>query len=130
MPTPNASQAQAFKSPIMSLPEEPVYVPITFDFTTDAAQVVTKEFAQEFQNLKIPFIQCAYIDNSGDANALTLSFNDGLFSVTVKGRTQGWYAVCVAEGIMRVTATSTASAIKKNVIFTSMMVPPQVWATQ
>jgi hypothetical protein len=61
---------------------------------------------------------------------LTLSFNDGLFSVTVKGRTQGWYAVCVAEGIMRVTATSTASAIKKNVIFTSMMVPPQVWATQ
>jgi hypothetical protein len=122
-------QGQGFKTPLMSLPEEPIFMPYSFDFTKDAAQIVTKDFVQEMQALKIPFVQSIYIDNSGDANPMTLAFNDGTFSITVKGRTQGFYPLCVAEGPLRVTATSTGAAIAKTVIFLSMMVPPINWAT-
>lgn len=129
MSTAILAQSQAFKTPVMALPEEPVAMPVIFDFTTDPAQTLTKDLAQELAALKIPFVQCVFIDNSDDAIALTLEFNDGLFEITVKGNTQGFYPVVVAEGVVRITAISTASAVKKTIILLSMMVPPIQWAT-
>jgi hypothetical protein len=131
MPTPILTQSQGFKSPMMSVPEQPNYLELQLTFNAgnpDAS--LTKDFAQELANLRIDFIQCIYIDNSADANALTLSFNDGIFSITVKGHTQGWYPVAVPEGIVRMTATNGAAAtVNKNIILSSVMVPPCNWAT-
>lgn len=130
MSTPNTNFGAAFKVTAMQVPEEPNVIPVLFDFSTDAAQTITKDFVREQQDMRIPFIQMVYIDNSGDANPLTITFEGVAYSVTAKARTQGFYPLLIPEGPVRCTVTSTASAIKKLVVFMSMMVPPQVWATQ
>lgn len=121
-------QGQGFRVGLMQQPAENVAMPVVVDFTADS--VFTKDFQQEQANLKIPFFQTVYIDNSADANPLTLAF-DGLpgQSITVKGRTQGYYPVITQEGIPHVTITSTQGAVKKQLIFLSVIVPPMQWAT-
>lgn len=128
MTTPIKDQAQGFRIGLMLQPEENVAMPVVVDFTNES--VFTKDFQQEQANLRIPFIQTVYIDNSVDANPLTLAF-DGLpgQSITVKGRTQGYYPVVQQEGIPRITITSTQGAVKKQLIFLSVIVPPMQWAT-
>lgn len=130
MPTPNTAPGAPFKVSAMQVPEEPNVIPVVFDFATDAAQTLTKDLVREQQDLRIPFVQMVYIDNSGDANPLTMTFEGMAFSVTAKARTQGYYPLLIPEGPVRCTVVSPASAIKKLVVFMSMMVPPQVWATQ
>lgn len=130
MPTPVVTQGTAFKTGLMTEPSEPVALLVPFNFALDAAQVLTKDFLQEEAAQKIPYIQCVYIDNSGDANALTLAINGGdQQSITVKGRTQGYYPIAFPEGPCTITVTSTGSAIIKNILFLSMIVPPAQWAT-
>ncbi len=130
MSTPVQKKSDGYKIGLMELPSNYIALPVDFDFTTDAAQVLTKDFVSEEQNLKIPFIQGVFIDNSGDANALTLAV-DGLpgHSITVKGHTQGFYPLICGDGPTRITVTSTGSAAVKRIIFLSMPVMPCQWAT-
>lgn len=128
MPTPLTAQAFGFRIGLMQLPEEYVAAPVVIDFTNDT--VFTKDFEQEAANLRVPFIQGVYIDNSADANALTLSLDGAPGQVVkVKGNTQGFYPLIAPQGPLRITVTSTQAAVKKTLIFLSMPIMPFQWAT-
>ena len=130
MATPVLGVQVGFRVGLMTMPEEMVAMPIAFDFANDASQILTKEFEQEFTELKIPYIQSVYIDNSLDADALTLAVNGGTQqSITVKGHTQGYYPLALAQGNSSITVSSTGSTETKQLIFFSMIVPPCSWAT-
>lgn len=131
MTTPIKTQAQAFKIGLMEFPIEYIAMPVIFDFTTDPAQTLTKDFVQEMQQGKIGIIQAVYIDNSADAIALSLTIlNSGIpQTIIVKGNTQGVYPIMQQEGPFAVQVISIASVAKKTLIFLSMPAPFVSWAT-
>lgn len=127
MTTPVQAQTFGKKVGLMMPPEDYVAASVVIDFTNDS--VFTKDLVQEQANLRVPYIQAVYIDNSADANALTLAFDGTDFSIKVKGNTQGVYPLIVPEGPPRFTVTSTQGAVKKTLIFLSMPVPFFQWPT-
>lgn len=109
-------------------PIENVAIEIPCNFNLDS--VLTKDFTRELQAEKIPYLQSVYIDNSANANPLTLAIQGTAYSITVKAHTQGWYPLSPAQGPLNVTISSTQAAVVPVLTFTSFMVPYVNWATQ
>jgi len=131
MTTPVQAQATPRKTTIGAQPEQGgTLVELTVNFNADTTFV--KEFFQEQAEMEIDFIQSIYIDNSASANPVTISIPDNLFSMTVKGHTQGWYAFPVqANGKARVAFTRGAvENTNLNVLFCNHMLPYNNWTTQ
>jgi hypothetical protein len=87
-------------------------LPVTLDFTNSANW--NDDLSPEMQQSQIESIQAIYVDNSQNANPLTLVFA-GYQTLFVKPGKQGIYPI-IAQGSLQYTATTTVG-VKVPVIF-------------
>lgn len=93
-----------------------------------AVAQVSGDFVLEQTAGAIGFVQSVYIDNSGNADALTLTFPGTGQNITVKGHTQGYYPIIPCTGSFSWVAQS-AGAVNVPVIFMNEKFEAAQWAT-
>lgn len=102
---------------------------LAINFAND--NILIKEFFQEQSREQVDFFQSIYIDNSLSANPVTISVGGSLFSITVKGHTQGFYPLDVPEGKAVLTfSRAVTEATTLNIILFNYVLPYVNWATQ
>lgn len=103
----------------------PIGLPITLDFTGITTQDI--DLALELQSGTIDYVQSVYIDNSANANALTLTFGGAQYKIVCKANFQGIFPVIAPVGIVRFTAACAGNP-KIPIILFNTVVPYFLWA--
>jgi len=115
--------------PKMLATEGPIGIPVAIAAPVGPA-VATGDFGLEQTNGTIGFVQSVYIDNSGNANPFTITFPGTQQSITVKGRTQGYYPIVPFQGTFSWAASTLVAPATVNVIFMNVQFEAAQWATQ
>lgn len=102
--------------------------PITFNFATLGAGPLGTNLSAQMQQGLIDFAKSLYIDNSLNANTVTITFSGG-FQVQVKPFTQGWYSIVCGRPI-QFSITSGANTGSTTLWLANYEVSPFQWATQ
>ena len=117
----------SFQIPNKAIPVEGgVGIPVTLALA--GVNSVTGDFSAEQGAGAIGFVQAVYIDNSKNAQTLTLIFGGTQQSITVKANTQGYYPIVPSTGTFSWTASSTG-AVNVPVIFMNTKFEAAQWAT-
>src|ERR1700735_1530474 len=96
-----------FKSPNQQFPVSPRELPVNLDFTKTA--IITDDLGPEMQQSQIEFIQSVWIDNSNNADIMTIQFNNGQ-NIEAQPGSQGVYPV-ISSGLLRYVAQSAGGVI-------------------
>lgn len=109
------------------IPEEgPKTIPVLFDFTTNASWLL--DLLQQVQGTKFSFVQNIFIDNSQNANSITVVPDQSNQRVIAQAYSQGYYSIFVPNA-PKFTITSGVSAVVVPIYFSNMPVAPAVWKT-
>lgn len=100
-------------------------IPVNFDFTT--ATSYTFDFSQVIAQKKLSFVQTLYIDNSANAQPLTLVIQGTNQTIIAPPASQGYYAALIT-GIAKVTIGTTGNVVVP-IEFLNFVVAPVVWGT-
>lgn len=108
------------------LPNEgPKTIPLTLDFSAQSSYPIDLQSLQ--QRNSFTAVQSIYVDNSGNAQNVTFTFQGSQQPITCKARTQGYYTV-IAPNPVRFTAASTGTVVVK-VQLLNVPVAGAVWST-
>lgn len=101
---------------------------VTIDLTAVASLPWMVDLSEEQELGQIPFVQSAWIDNSGNTVGLILTTSIGQ-SITVAAGWQGFYPILDTDH--RFTVTTVAGAAGQNaqttIIFLSVPMPASSW---
>ena len=102
-------------------------LPFVLKFATLALTQITQDFYIEQAVGSLEFIQSAFIDNSQNAQALSIRFPALGQVLVIKNQTQGYYPIFLPNGRFSLTAVSTGN-VDVPVIFSNIFINPSVWS--
>lgn len=116
----------SFSLPNSQIPTEgPVGIPLVLDFT--GGDNVTGDFALEQTSGTINFVQSAWIDNSKNTKALTLTISGTGQIITLKAGMVAMLPIIAANGSFSWRAQSVGAAVQVPVIFMNVDRPSIVY---
>jgi hypothetical protein len=114
----------SIKSAASSVPKQGQRsLPISYNFANQAS--FNDDLSPEMQAGEIDAIQRVYVDNSQNANPLTIVFN-GLQPLVINPGKQGVYPV-YAQGLLTYKISTPQAAVIVNLIFLNTMEHLQEW---
>lgn len=106
----------------------PKCVPVLgLDFSNNAS--ILLDGTQIVQQGKIEYIQGVYIDNSSNANPLSLTMSTTGQVITAKAHTQGYYSLMVPDPPQITAQTTQTANLVIPMFFYNVPIQPQVWST-
>jgi len=104
----------------------PRALPIAFDFSTTSPQAT--DLVQEIEANIINMVQSIYVDNSNNANTLTITFDQTNQKIVVPATAQGIWPVITPKDAPRfVLATTPAGGLIVNIILLNVPMPLTAW---
>lgn len=102
-------------------------LPFVLQFLTQNLTQITKDFYGEQSTGEAEFMQSVYIDNSLNAQAVSIRFPALGQIITARNQTQGYYPIFVPNGRLAITAVS-AGNVDVPIIFSNIFINPTVWS--
>src|SRR5215475_6194048 len=107
----------------------PRALPITFDFSITSPQAI--DLVQEIEANIINMVQSIYVDNSLNANTLTIIFDQTNQKIVVPATAQGLWPVITPKDAPRlVLSTTPAGGLLVNIILLNVPMPLTAWGPQ
>lgn len=97
-------------------------IDLTLDFT--ASSVIATDLTHTIETGKLDFIQSVYVDNADNSANLDLTFYGAPTPqrIRISGNKQGWYAIAMPVGAVRLTAASNSGG-KINIMLANFAMP-------
>jgi hypothetical protein len=113
-----------------SKPIEPRALRLAFDLTGTTA-IYAIDLAEEAMTAQLGFVQCLYIDNSKNGNALTVTVGISQQVITVKANTQGYFPVLAPQSAtFTIVSTGNQAGVIPTIHFLNAPFPCYSWLTQ
>lgn len=100
-------------------------LPISLDFTGQASYAI--DLVQEVEANIINMVQAIYVDNSANANALTIIFDQTNQRIVVPATAQGIWPVITPKEAPRFVASTTQAAVVVNLLLLNVPMPLTQW---
>lgn len=96
-------------------------MPIALDFTNQASYAI--DLVQEIEQNTLNMLQSIYVDNSANANALTIIFDQTNQRLVIPATAQGIWPVITPKDAPRFIASTTQAAVVVNLILLNVPMP-------
>ncbi|MGI0012236.1 MAG: DUF1859 domain-containing protein [Nitrososphaera sp.] len=100
-------------------------LPLVFDFSSDTVQ----EFSMPLSDVGLFSVQTVYIDNGGNANAVTLTIRGTNQRIIVSPNSQGYYALLASPQALDIIVEATAGIVRFHFINIAMIGQLTNWKT-
>lgn len=104
----------------------PKCVPTNVDFSNTA--MVLLDGQQIVQQGKIEYLQGVFIDNSANANKLTLTMSTTGQTIIAPAKSQGYYSIMVPDPPQITAATTQTNGLVIPLFFYNVPIQPGVWS--
>ena len=113
---------------VLNSPREPAngrsIIPVTMDFTNETQ--FDFDLASAYNNKTFADLQTLYIDNSANANDITVTVRSSGQTIPVAKNTAGYYTI-FANAPPKFSVVSTSSAVKVYMAMMNWFVEPITW---
>ncbi len=106
-------------------PEGPVIVPVELDFSSD--DLIDIDGYQIVASGKLSYIQCVYIDNADNANALTLTAGLTNQRIIAPAGSQGYYPIFMGVPPHAKAETTAVADLKVKIYFANVPLMSMQW---